>query len=57
MVGRDEDAYVVGHVFETPAPVGHVEFCVAEPGISVVAAAAPLSFGHVVVEMDVDLLP
>jgi hypothetical protein len=47
---------VVSHIFETSAPVGHVEICVAEPGISVVAAAAPFSFGHVVVEMDVDLL-
>jgi hypothetical protein len=47
---------VIGHEFETTAPVVDVEVCVAEPGVPIVAAAAPLPFGHVVVEMDVHLL-
>jgi hypothetical protein len=47
---------VGGHEFETAAPFGDVEVGVAEPGVSIVCAAAPFCFGHVVVEMDVDLL-
>jgi hypothetical protein len=47
---------VISHEFETAAPVRDVEVCVAEPGITIIAAAAPFPFGHVVVEMDVDLL-
>jgi hypothetical protein len=47
---------VGGHELEATAPVGDVEVSVAEPSVSVVCAAAPFCFGHVVVEMDVDLL-
>jgi hypothetical protein len=47
---------VISHEFETTAPVLDVEVRVAEPGITIIAAAAPFPFGHVVVEMDVDLL-
>jgi hypothetical protein len=47
---------VVCHEFEAALPSGDVEVGVAEPGVSVVGAATPFSFGHVVVEMDVHLL-
>jgi hypothetical protein len=47
---------MVGHELETSSPIGDVEVCVAEPGVSVAATAAPLSFGHVVVKVDVNLL-
>jgi hypothetical protein len=50
------DTDVISHEFETASPVADVEVCVSEPGVSVVSAAAPFCFGHVVVEMDVDLL-
>jgi hypothetical protein len=48
--------YVVSHELETATPVVDVEVCVAEPGVSITGAAAPFGLGHVVVEMDVDLL-
>jgi hypothetical protein len=47
---------VVCHEFEAALPFGDVEVGVAEPGVSVVGAAAPFCFGYVVVEMDVHLL-
>jgi hypothetical protein len=50
------DTNVISHEFETASPVADVEVCVAEPGISVVSATAPFCFGHVVIEVHVDLL-
>lgn len=48
--------YVVGHVGQAADPVRRIELGVTPPGVSVVAGAAPLALGHVVVEEDVDLL-
>lgn len=49
-------SYVSGHVFKTSLPFRRVELCVAEPGVLVVASAAPFAFGHVIVKMHVDTL-
>jgi hypothetical protein len=47
---------VISHEFEAASPFADVEVCITEPGVSVVSAAAPFCFGHVVVEVHVDLL-
>lgn len=47
---------MVGHEGESALPVCDAEVGVAEPGVAVCVAAAPFSFGDMVVEVDVDFL-
>lgn len=44
------------HVRQAPNPVGGVEVSIAKPPVPVGYVAAPSSFGHVVIKMQVDVL-
>lgn len=57
VLGEEEGmSDMVSHELEAATPVVDVEVSVAEPGVAVAAATAPFPFGHVVVEVNVDLL-
>ena len=47
---------MVCHVLKTTLPLGYIKVFIAEPRISVTGRAAPCTFGHVVIEVDIDSL-
>lgn len=44
------------HILKATLPFRHIEIGITEPSISVVGGATPGALGHVVIEVDVDLL-
>jgi len=44
------------HVLKASLPFGNIEISVPEPSVAITGRAAPRSFGHVVVEVYIDLL-
>lgn len=57
ITGKDSpETYMVSHVRQSSSPVGYGKVRVSPPRVTVLSVAAPRSLGHVVVQVDVDLI-